>query len=403
MTGIAQNINKQVNVVKQSGLGSLGSTGSQTIRRKTGVGQAIRDMYKSTEIVTHHQSTGSSYGLKKTDYKLDGELSAGTYKVFEEAMLQDGYAAVTPYAAGTDVTAAATGPQFVDASAGFLTAGLKVGQVVRWTGWTTGTSAANNAKNFWITALTAGNMTGVFLNGDAVVAQAATDSVTCTVVGKVLTPPLTGHTVDYLTIEDYYGDLTDSDLFGDMMTASIDYDLPATGNASFATALVGRSRTASGTQVLTSPSAETTTGIMSALNGKLYVNGTEVLITGLKIGISNGAAGTGAEVGSNVSADITRGMIEVSGSFTANLRDQVITALYEAETEIAIASVLTADETATSDFKAFMLSKVRITGDAPNDAPTVFRTYPFVARINTAGGAGTAYDQAIIMLQDSAA
>jgi hypothetical protein len=399
---IAQNINKQVNVVKQSGLGTLGSTGSQTIRRKSGVGSSIRDMFKSNEIVSHHQSTGSSYGMKKVDYKLDGELSAGTYKVFEEAMLEAAYAAVTPYAAGTDVTAAATAPQFVDASAGFLTAGLKLGDVVRWTGWTTGTSAANNAKNFWITALTAGNMSGIFLNGDAVVAQAATDSVTCTVVGKKLIVPLTSHTKDYLTIEDYYGDLTDSDLFGDMVTATIDYDMPATGNGSFATSLVGRSRTASGTQVLTSPTAETETGIMAAINGMLYVNGAEVLVTSVKISVANGASGTGAEIGTNVNADIARNFIEVTGSFTANLRDQVITALYEAETEIALSCVLTADNTATSDFKGFTIGKVRITGDAPTDSQTIGRTYPFVARINNSGGAALAYDETIISLQDSA-
>ena len=402
MTGIVQNISKQVNVVKQSGLGVLGSTGSQTIRRKTGVGQAIRDMYKSTEVTTHHQSTGSKYGLKKVDYKLDGELSSGTYKVFIESMLEAAFTTVSAMVIGTDCTAAATGPQFVDGSAGFITAGLKVGMVGRFTGFTT-TATDNNARNFWITALTAGNMTGVFLDGTAVVAKVETGSVTFTPVGKVCLPPLTGHTKDYLTIEDWTSSQTISDLFGDMIPASMDFDLPATGNANFAVSLVGRSRSIGATQILTTPSAESTTDILSALHGLLYVNGTAQTVTGIKISIMNSAASTGAEVGSNIGADVNRQWIEVTGTFSANLRDTVTSALYEAETEIVLASVFAADNTATSDFMAFTMSKVRITGDAPNDAPTTFRTYPFVARINLAGGSATAYDKTILTIQDSAA
>lgn len=400
MTAVAQGLRKQVNVVKQVALGTLGSTGSQTIRRKSGVGQAMRDMYKSAEIVSHHQSTGASYGLKKVDYKLDGELSAGTFQVFMEAMLE------AAFASGGTITAstiAATVGTFTDSGNGFLAAGFKVGHVVRASGFT-GASTNSNNRNFWITALTAGVMTGTFLDGSTQVADAAGESVTIAAVGKVCKPPLTGHTKDYLTIEDWYGDLTDSDLFGDMVVAALDFDLPASGNASFATSLVGLSRTPSGTQVLTSPTAETETGIMAAINGRLNVNGTSMLITGLKISVANGAAGTGAEVGSNSSGDVSRGVIEVSGSFTANLRDQVITALYEAETAVNIATVLTADETATSDFMAFVLGKVKITGDAPNDGTSnIFRTYPFTAEINHAGGAALAWDETILTIQDSAA
>ena len=188
------------------------------------------------------------------------------------------------------------------------------------------------------------------------------------------------------------------------MPASIDYDLPASGNAGFSCQLVGLGRTPGNAEVCTTPTAETTTGIMAAINGKMYVNGTEVKITSLKISIKNNAAGTGAEVGSNDSGDVSREDIMVEGSFVANLRDSVITALYEAETEINICSVLTADQTATSEFKAFSIGAVKVGGDAPNDGKKeIYRTYPFTARINSAGGAALAWDETIITLQDSAA
>lgn len=400
MSGIAQGIEKQVNVVKQSGLGSLGSSGSQTIRRVTGIGKAERDSYKSQEIKTSRQSSGASYGLKKVDYKLDGELSPLTYSVFIEAMLQAGYASGGTIT-GTDIAATTSG--FTSASNGFLTAGFKLFDIVQASGFSGAAASVANSRNFWITSLTAGVMNGVFLDGTAKVADAAGESVTIEVVGKKCMPPLTGHTKDYLTIEDWYSDLTDSDVFGDMVPTNIDIDLPASGNGAISCSLVGLSRTASGTQVLTSPDPETDTGIMSAINGMLSVNGTAVKITGLKIAIANGAQATGAEVGSNTSGDVSRGEIEVSGSFTAKLRDQVVTALYEAETEIAIGAVLSVDRTPTSDFMGFSMGKVRMFGDAPSDGPLdIMRTYTFIARLNTAGGDALSLDKTILTIQDSA-
>lgn len=399
MTGIAQGLSRSVNVVKQSGLGVLGSTGSQTIRRTSGIGSAVSNMYKSAEIVTHRQSTGSSYGLLGVTFKHDGELSALTYKVYEEAML------MAAYATGGTLTAsdiAATVGTFTSVAAAFLTAGFKQYDVVRASGFT-GASTNSNARNFWITALTAGVMTGVFLDGTVQVADAAGESVTIAVVGKKLMPPLTGHTRDYLTIEDAENDLGNYDLFGDQRPATIDYDCPATGNATFSCGLVGRTRVPSASQTLTSPSAETTTGIMSAINGRLFVNGAEVIVTGIKISLANSAAGTSAEMASNFSGDVTSGVLEVTGTFSAKCRDQVVTLLYAAQSEISIGAVLCADKTATSDFKGFSLGKVRITGDAPNDGmQDIYRTYPFVARLNSTGGAALALDKTIFTVQDSA-
>jgi hypothetical protein len=398
---IAQKISKQTVMRRQTSLGVVGAATGQVMRRTSSIFKASRDMFKSSEVVTHHQSTGASYGLRKTDGSLAGHLSPGTYQMPIENILEAVFAAVAPYNSGIDTTASASSPQFVDASGGFLTAGLKVGMVGRWTGFVGATD--NNDRNFWITALTATDMTGIFLDGTAVTADAAGDDVTFTPVGKFCKPPLTGHVKTYLQVEEWYGDLTDSDLFNDMIVGSVDFDLPATGNANFNSTYVGLARVLSGAQVMSAPTAETSTGIMSAINGRLYVNGATTPITGLKISIKNGAADTGAEVGSNSASDISKGVIEVEGSFTSMLRDQTLSALLEAETVVSIASVLTADETATSDFMGFVLGKVKITSDAPDDNAAIMRSYSFTAEINRAGGAALAWDDTIITVQDSAA
>jgi hypothetical protein len=79
------------------------------------------------------------------------------------------------------VTAAVAGPQYTRAAGSFLTDGFRVGSLVNWTGWTA-PATGNNNRYFIITALTALQMTGIFLDGTPVVAKAAGDNVTCTLV-----------------------------------------------------------------------------------------------------------------------------------------------------------------------------------------------------------------------------
>lgn len=404
MTAIAQRISKQTVMRRQTGLGVVGAATGQIMRRTNSVFKAVRDMYKSNEVVSHHQSTGASYGLRKTEGSLAGELSAGTYQMPIEGMLEAVYGTAATSGSQTTIAAVSGTPDtFTDSGSGFLTAGFKIGMVVRASGFSGAGVTANNARNFWITAVTAGVMSGLFLDGTAMISDAAGEAVTILEVGKHVKTPLTGHVKQYLQVEEWFGDLTDSDLFNDVVVASLDFDLPASGNAGFSSSYVGLARTLSGAQVMGSPTAETSTGIMAAINGRVYVNGTSTPITGLKLSVKNGATPTGAEVGSNSSSDVSKSMIEVEGSFTSMLRDQVLSALYEAETAVSIAAVLTADETATSHFMSFILGKVKITSDPPDDATAIMRTYSFTAEINRAGGAALAWDDTILTIQDSAA
>lgn len=400
---VAQGIRKQLIYKKQTALGTAASgSGGQLLRRRTSVFSAMRDTFEADEIVTHQQSTGVTYGMKKTTGKIDGLVSPDTYADLLASLLRADFAAVSAYNAGTDVTAAATAPQFVDASGGFLTAGLKVGDVVRWTGFA-GDATANNSKNFLITALTATNMTGVFLNGDAVVADVAGDDTTVTVVGKKTLVPLTSHTNDYYTFEEFYADLTKSETFTDCQVAQADIGLPATGNATVSFDIKGLGRTLGASQVLTSPTAETTTPILTAVNGAVYVQGAVVgNSTGAQLTITGSFGDPDAVLGSNNGVDHNRGKVKVSGQFTGLFDATTIQAFYDAETPVSLILVVTNDDTATSKFVTFTMGRIKITGDAPDDGEkNIVRTYPFTAEINSAGGAALAWDQTIITIQDS--
>lgn len=406
MTVPAEGLFKVLSIGKQVAQGTpkVGA-GCQKLRRTSAVFTATRDTTEHAEIVSHRQSTGVSYGLKKSDGKIDGTLSPATYSLLMAALLRADFAAVTPYAAGSDVTAQAAAPQFADASGGFLTAALKVGMVGRWTGFSGSPGSGNNARNFLITDLTATDMTGVFLDGGVAYADVAGDSVTFTVVGKVSKAATTAHTDDWFTVESWQSDISKSELFPDTKVSQIALSIPASGDATFSATMVGLgTRTLGTAQAHTSPAAETTTGVVEGVQGRVYVNGAVEQMTSCQITIDSGMTPSGAEIGSQVSAAMNQARLKVSGSFTGMYRNSTVSTLFDAETPIGITITSAVDGSATADFFSLIIGKVKITGDAPDDGEKVImRTYPFTAEINGAGGAALAWDNTIISIQDSAA
>lgn len=405
MGSVAQGINKVTSIKKQVALGTAASgAGGTVLSRRTSVFSAPRDTYESDVIVQHQQSTGVSLGLRKPVGKVDSLLSTETFKLLFAAMLRKDYVAGATTTALTNVTAASTGGAtgtYTRAAGSYLTDGFKVGDVIRWTGWTT-TGTPNNSRNFFLTGVTALVLTGTHLEGTAVGAKAAGDSVTGVVKGKKTMAPATGQTNDYFTVEEFYNDKTLSETFTDARVNKIDVGVPASGNCTFAADFLALLRTPTGAQVLTTPT-EATFREMGAVNGKVYVNGVaQAICTGLQFSVDGNGSLDGPVVGSNSAPDISRGRIKVSGQFTAYFDTTTLQALFEAETVISIAIVVTEDQTATSAFQVFTFGKLKLTNDAPDDGEKgIMRTYPWTAEYNDAGGAALEWDATIMTTQDS--
>src|SRR3990167_4135450 len=404
---VEQGINKQIAFAKQTVLGTtIAGAGGFVRRRVTGGFNLETDSYDNNEIVAHQQSTGATYGLKKGSGKISGLLSPATYKYEFQSVLRKDFVAGATTGAIITVTAASTsGVQgtFTRSSGSYLTDGFKIGDIVRWTGWAGGSATNNNSVNMMIIALTATVMTVTRFDTVAIVSDAAGDSVTCTVVGKKTLAPLTAHTNDYYTVEEWYPGNTKSELFGDVQPAKIDLGLPATGNATIAIDYVALSRVLGTSRVLTSPTAETTTPVLGAVNGVIWINGAAYPITGAQLTIDGSTALGEAEDRKSAIADTQRGRIKVSGSFTALFKDSVIQTLYQNQTVTSIVLVVFDSKTlATSQFIAFSLGRVKVFGDAADDGEKqIVRTYPFTAELNSAGGAALANDQTIMSVQDS--
>lgn len=400
---IAQGINKITVIKKQTGLGVVATgAGGQILRREKSEFKLEKDVFQNNEIVQHQQSTGSVHGLRKTSGTVSGVVSPNTYSTLLASLLRKAFTA-TAALSGLALTLAGAPGAYTLTGTGFLVGGLKAGDVIRVTA-ATGLNADVLNKNLLIISVTATVITCLVLNGSTMTTGSGT-ACTITVPGKKSLVPMTGHTQEYWTVEEWYSDVVRSEVYKDTVPASVDIGLPSTGNSTISMSFAGLDRSIGAVQTLTSPTAATTTAVQTAVNGAVMVGGVVVgNITAATIKIDGQAANMGAVIGANVSPDVQRGRIKVSGQITAFFQDGVISALFDNASLSSIVIVAASDNTANSEFCSYSLSAIKFDGDTPDDGEKgIVRTYPFTAQLNAAGGAALQNDQTIITLQDSQA
>lgn len=403
---IASGINKLLTFKKQSALGTIATVGSaQNLRRTSSTLDFKKATYQSKEIRPSQQVADMRHGVRSVEGTIGGEVSCGTYQSFIESACRQLVLAAATTGAIITVTAASTSGAsgtFTRASGSYFTDGFKVGMVMRWSGWTT-TGVSNNATNMLITALTATVMTVIRLDGVAVAAKAAGDSVTGLEKGKHTFVPTTAQTRDYYTIEHNFTDIVQSEVFTDCVVTQMDVKLPASGMANIDFMIKGLNMNRGTTGYFTSPSAVSTGGVLAAANGALYLQGVPVaLITGMNFSVKGGYTTIGGVVGSNVEPDIFPGTVTVDGQVTVLFTDATIRDYFVDEVEVSLYAVFTTNNTATSEFQAYTFPRVKIGGGSKDDGEKgLVMTMPFTALENTAGGANTNSHATTFAIQDS--
>lgn len=400
---IAQGINKVIAYKKESSWGvAPGAASGKTLGRVSSVGNLNKATYESAEIETHQQVSDFRHGTRSAAYQFQGELAAGKYLDFWAAGLRQAFQSAPTTGALTNVTASASGPHFTRAAGSYLTDGYKVGDVVRWTGWTS-PATANNAKNFMITALTATQMTVIALNGSAVVAKASGDSVTCTLVGKRTWVPSSGHTDDSFYFEDWYSDIAQSEQFAGCKLQNLNIQLPSTGIATCALNFLGKDMAAGTSQYYTSPAAPVQSGKLAAVNGVVLLgNGQSLLVTGMSFTADFGLT-SDTVVGSNVAPAIYLGRVRASGQATVLFEDEAMRDVFANETVVKIIGVFTASNAADADFVSFVLPAVKVGGASKNDGERgIIQTLPFTATKSGAAANSDTLDTTMV-IQDSLA
>lgn len=404
--GQASGVFKQIAIKEEASYGVLPTaSGAQLLRRTDATFNLSKDTYESNEIRTDLQTADMRHGVRRVAGTLNGELSPGSYAAYLAAILKREFAAVTALTA-LSLTVAGSGPTYTitRAAGSFLTSGLKVGQVIRLTAGTF--NASNLNKNLFIVALTATEATVIVLNGTALVAEGPITASTITVPGKTTYVPVSGHTDKSFSIEEWYSDISRSEVFAGCKFTKASIQLPPSGMATLGLDVAGKDfgQAPGSVRYFTSPTALSSSGVVAAVNGVLRIGGvTLASVTGLNFDVEASFSGDPV-VGSNVVPTQFAGRVKVSGQFTAYFEDGVLPAAFFDEAELGIQVAMTTSNDAAADFVSFSMSRVKLGGaDKADGDGGVVRTFPFTALLNTNGGSGTAHEQSTIAIQDSLA
>jgi hypothetical protein len=400
---ISKGTSKQVGYKKESAWGVLaGSTSGKLLRRVTASFNLTKETYESGEIRTDRQIADFRHGVRSADGSLNGELSPASYADFMGSIVGRDFTSA-PASASASVTIAAAGSLYtVTRAAGdFLVEGFKVGQVVRLSG--VGLDAANVAKNLLIASATATVLTVKVVNNTALTAEGPIASVTVTAVGKTTFVPTSGHTDQSYTVEEWYSDIAQSEVYTGMKLNSMAVQLPATGLTTVDFGFAGKDLTQTGsTQYFTSPTAQNSNGIFAAVNGVMLVNGAPVaLVTSADFSVER-ATENATAVGSNSVAEIFTGRIRVTGNMSVYFQDATFRTYFDAETPVSVVLALTTDNTDNSEFVTFTLPKVKLGSFTKDDGELgMVASASFQALLNDVIDAGL--PATTIQIQDSAA
>ena len=360
-----------------------------------------KDTYKSNEIRPEQQVKDFRHGVRRVAGKLSADLSAATFSDFIGSFCKRVFTNGVANAAAS-VTVAGAGPTYTltRAAGDYIAEGFKLGMVVRSA--TAGLNAANKDKNLWIVGLTATVMTVLVVNGSTLTAEGPIANVVLTAIGKATWIPTSGHVEESYAFEHFFSETPSSEVFLGTKVNGFTLSLPPTGIATMEIQLIGKDIDANADEYFTNPTAATTTGSMAAVNGLLYTaGGLNTVLTGLTI---TGAANYTGDpvVGSNSIPKFFPGMIQVSGQATAYFDTTALRDAFLNETELGIQAVFTADNTAASEFTAWVMPRVKINSHTKSDGEgAITATIDFMALLNSTGGAAANTEATTLLVQDS--
>lgn len=380
------------------------ATGGQILRRVSSSLSLSKDTYESAEVRSDRQIADFRHGVRRVQGNISGELSPLTYGDFLEAACRGTWAAAVTGDESdyTSVTADNATSNFTFAAGDPIGDGFRVGMVVRFADLSV---AANNGKNFVILAMSGTN------GRSWTVYPAPTDNTSdsafdVTSAGQRLIVPSTGFVSRKFLVEIFNEDIDVARLFSECRVGGFNVQLPASGMGTIDFDLMGRNMTvveSGAAPFFGSPSAETTTGVVAAVNGLLRVSGeTVAVITGLNIQLQLSPSGDPV-VGSNLVPEIFLGRAMVSGQMTAFFENPDLIEDFINESEIEVLAYLTTSSADASPAMTFYLPRVKLGGAEVETSGEAGQgiTLPFTALKSTATEASTGIPATTIQICDT--
>lgn len=396
----ASGIAKRVTYKKETTFGTLaGATGGQVIRRVSSDFNLSKETYQSEEIRTDYQVADFRHGVRSVEGSISGELSCGTYSDFMASAVARNFTAITPTALGSVTIATVAATYTVTRTTGsYLTDGLRVGNVIRLTGF----NVNNTEKNLLVITLTATVATVIVLNGTTLTPETVASVGKYAATGKTTYAPSIGHTDDSYTIEQFYSDISQSEVTTGNKVNTMGLALPATGLVTADFGFMGQDLKQTGVVAyFTNPTVQGATGIFAAVNGALIANGAVIaLVTGLNININRNMTSE-AVVGSNIKPEIYEGRISVDGDFSTLFQDRTFSDYFNNETEVSLVCAVTENNTATANFMTFTLPRIKLSTDTKDDGEKGIVSQNSFQALKGTGLNG--FEATTIMIQDSAA
>ena len=388
----AKGVSKQVAIKKETTFGVLaGDTGGKLLRRTSADFNSTRESYQSSEIRVSQQVADFRLGVKSTDGSLSGELSPGAYtEMIEVIMAKDFVAGGTTASASVTIAGPTSGLYTITRATGSnITDGFKVGEVVRMTG--AGLAPANVGNNLLVVNVAALVLTVRLLSGTALVAEGPIATVAVASVGKETIIPLTAHTDQSFTVEEFYADIAQSEVHTGVKVGTWNVSVPATGLVTTDFTMMGKGLAQTGTsQYFTSPTALSTTGIVAAVNGAVLINGstTTACVTSFDFSVSRNMEPSQC-IGSESAEAIFTGTITVTGNVSLYFEDGVVRDLFENETNTTLVLALATGEEKTAGVMSFVLPKAKLSSFSKSDTDMgIVATAAFTAVLNDVTTAG---------------
>ncbi len=381
----------------------LVASGAQYLRRVGSTLKLAKATYQSAEIRSDRQIADFRHGGRSVSGSITGELSPATYFDFFEATHRDTKAAVLTLSQSqlTSVTASHSASTFTFAGGDPVALGLCIGSVIRFTNLSV---TADNSQNFLITGIS-GASNRILNVSPAPTDQTLDSSFTLTRPGVTTIVPLTGHVSRKFGIESYGSDIDISRLFTECRASMYKITAPSTGMVTTEFGFMGRDMetySAASAPFFTTPTANTTTGIVSAVNGSLFVAGASTgVVTGIDFGCD--LSPTAATVlGQNFAAEIFLGRANITGTVTAYFDSLTMVNDFLNETEIALDVMMTTTSATNSPFINFFFPRIKFSDAAINLQGEGGQTIsmPFQALL---APVTTGVKQSTVFIQDSEA
>ena len=384
----ARGISKVVAYAKETTFGALAPVGNgKQLRRTSADFTSTRESYESSEIRTDQQVADFRLGTRSTEGSLAGELSGGSYTDWIQAVLARDFTAAGTEAAIDFTIAVAGSLHTLTRTTGNWLTNFKVGDVARIS---VAGDAANQNNNLIIVGVTALVMTVRAVSVVDLVPEAIVGATVST-VGKTTYVPKTNHTDDSFTVEEWYSDITQSEVHGGVKIGSWSVTVPASGLVTTDFGAMGQGLRQTGTaEYFTSPAPLPTTSVLAAVNGAVILNGgaADICVTDFNFSIERAQEASQC-VGSEIASTIFDGTIRATGSMTVYFEDGYLRDQFEQENVVSLVLALASGSAKDADVMTFTFPKVKLSSFSKADAElAIMATVDFTAILNddTTGG-----------------